>query len=70
MTDKMITEDAITQAKREYFKEWRAKNKDKIKASNRRYWQNRAKKIKELEEDVKKEGEVIDELLNKASENK
>lgn len=26
-----------------YFREWRAKNKDKIKAINKRYWENRAK---------------------------
>ena len=27
-----------------YFREWRAKNKDKVKVINNRYWENRAKK--------------------------
>lgn len=26
-----------------YFREWRAKNKDKVKAINKRYWENRAR---------------------------
>lgn len=26
-----------------YYREWRAKNKDKVKAINKRYWENRAK---------------------------
>ena len=30
-------------------KEWRNKNKDKVKAINQRYWLNKAKKIKEGE---------------------
>ena len=27
-----------------YMREWRAKNKDRVRASNKRYWQRRAKK--------------------------
>ena len=30
---------------REYQREWRAKNKDKVKEYNRRYWQKRAEKL-------------------------
>lgn len=26
-----------------YLREWRAKNKDKVKKINKRYWENRAK---------------------------
>ena len=29
---------------REYMREWRKNNPDKIKASNKRYWENRARK--------------------------
>lgn len=53
--------------RKEYLKQWRSENKDRIREYNLRYWK---KKIAKLEEDVSKEGEVIDELLNKASENK
>ena len=34
----------IEQAKKEYKKEWRKKNKDKIKEYNSRYWLKKAKK--------------------------
>lgn len=30
------------QAKKEYMKKWRLNNKDKIKASNDRYWNSKA----------------------------
>lgn len=34
-------EAEIRQLKREYEKQWRAKNKDKVRAKNRRYWQKK-----------------------------
>lgn len=40
-----MTEKEIIEAKRAYFKEWRAKNKDKVKAMNKRYWAKRAERI-------------------------
>ena len=50
--NKQLTEDLQMQdiekiAREErnaYFREWRAKNKDKVKVINNRYWENRAKK--------------------------
>lgn len=30
--------------RREYFRQWRAKNPDKVRDSNRRYWERRAAK--------------------------
>lgn len=33
-------------ARREYMRQWRARNKDKIKAAQKRYWENKAKKLK------------------------
>lgn len=33
------------QARREYKREWRAKNKNKVKESNRRYWEKRGQNI-------------------------
>lgn len=37
-------QELIKQAKRAYKKEWRAKNKDKIKAANERYWLKKAQR--------------------------
>jgi len=33
-------------ARREYMRRWRAKNKDKVKIHQDRYWENKAKKLK------------------------
>lgn len=30
--------------RREYFRQWRAKNPDKVRDSNRKYWERRAAK--------------------------
>lgn len=38
-------------AKNEYMKQWRAKNKDRVRAINQRYWERRA---------AKREGEKTD----------
>lgn len=41
------TENLLAEAKKislEYHKSWRAKNKDKVKEINKRYWLNKAKK--------------------------
>lgn len=39
--------DQERKARAEYFRAWRARNKDKVKEYNRRYWQKRASKTKE-----------------------
>ena len=33
-------------ARREYMRQWRAKNKDKVKIHQDRYWENKAKNLK------------------------
>ena len=33
------------QARNQYAREWRAKNKDKVKANNARYWERQAQKL-------------------------
>lgn len=33
--------EATKNARREYHKEWRAKNKDKVREYNRRFWEKR-----------------------------
>lgn len=50
MTQTKLNEAAKAE-RRAYFKAWRAKNKDKVKEHNQRYWQKRAAaKIKEESE--------------------
>lgn len=46
-----VLSEKAAKAKREYQRRWRAKNKERIKAYNERYWSARA----EAEETSKKE---------------
>lgn len=47
---KTSIDDLIVQERKEYFKNWRAKNKDKVRKNNQNYWKKRVeKKIKESE---------------------
>lgn len=41
MSEKELREAALN-VRREYQREWRAKNKDKVAANNRRYWEKKA----------------------------
>lgn len=36
-------------ARNEYMRNWRAKNKDKVKAAQQRYWENKANKLNNKE---------------------
>lgn len=38
-----MTEQA-KEARREYLRAWRARNKDKVREANRRYWERRAQR--------------------------
>lgn len=42
MKKKVVDEVAIIEARKEYYKNWRAKNSDKVKQYNRRYWERKA----------------------------
>lgn len=49
------------QARREYKREWRAKNKEKVKESNRRYWEKQGQNIPaENQEDPAAEDQTED----------
>lgn len=51
MTKAQLTQKA-REARNRYYREWRKRNKDKVKESNKRYWERKAKKegeVKELE---------------------
>lgn len=52
MCEKSIEEIAKT-IQREYLNNWRAKNKDKVREANKRYWQRKAEKRLQ-EENAKK----------------
>lgn len=55
MTDKEV-ENLIKEEKREYARQWRKNNKDKVKETNKRYWKKKVlKKLKEQEEESNKE---------------
>ena len=41
MDEKSLREAAV-KAQREYQREWRKKNKDRVAANNRRYWEKKA----------------------------
>ncbi len=42
-TSKLSAEDrAVIEARRAYQREWRSKNKDKVKEHNRRFWLKKA----------------------------
>lgn len=38
------------EAQRAYMREWRRKNRDKVAANNRRYWERKAQKLAEQAE--------------------
>ena len=43
--------DLAIKERREYYKKWRANNKDKVRKSNQNYWKRRAEK--RLQEEAK-----------------
>lgn len=36
--DEMVSQEKVAESRHEYMRQWRAKNKDKVKANNARYW--------------------------------
>lgn len=40
--DNKKTSEAVKNAQREYFKQWRAANKDKVRQYNKNFWEKRA----------------------------
>ena len=52
--------DAAKKAERDYKREWRRRNKDKVKASQTRYWEKKALQGKEVIEGERDEALVQD----------
>lgn len=48
----MTLEERAREERREYFRQWRAKNPDKVRENNRRYWEKRAAKKARAEQEV------------------
>lgn len=42
----MTEETTAAELRRAYHREWRAKNKDKVKAYNQKFWERRAEKAR------------------------
>ena len=54
----------ITENKKEYFKNYRLKNKDKLKKYQRKKYYERKNKTKEKNEDIKKDVEKLKEKIH------
>ena len=50
-------QELARQERNQYAREWRAKNKDKVRASNSRYWERKAMK-KTVREGVTNDGQM------------
>lgn len=48
-------DEKAREAQREYLREWRRKNPDRVRESNRRYWQRRAARMAAEKEAAKRE---------------
>ena len=56
MKKEKLSATALEERKK-YFRQWRAKNPDKVKAANRRYWEKKAAQLKAGEADAENETE-------------
>lgn len=50
--DATTLQERAAEERREYFRQWRAKNKDKVRENNRRYWERRAAKKAQAEQEA------------------
>lgn len=46
----MTKQELIKKAKNQYVREWRKKNRDKVKQYNDRYWEKKAEELLKAEE--------------------
>ena len=54
----------LTENKKEYFKNYRLKNIEKLKEYQRKYYLERKNKFKEINEDIKKDIEKLKEKIH------
>ena len=48
----MTIEERAREERRAYYRQWRAKHRDKVRESNRKYWERRALKKAERESEA------------------
>lgn len=48
----MTLSEEAKKAKREYQKQWREKNKDKVKSQQERYWEKKALEMQQLDKKI------------------
>lgn len=47
MEENKLLEEAAKEARRQYSREWRARNKDRVREINRRYWAKKAQQMQQ-----------------------
>ena len=47
----MTKKDYVAEAKREYMREWRKNNREKLKAAQKRYWDKKAEQVEAAEKE-------------------
>ncbi len=50
MSEKTLSHEAV-EARRAYARAWRAKNKDKVREQNRKYWEKKALQMRKEQEE-------------------
>lgn len=60
MENKIVDEAAIVEARREYYRKWRAANRDKVKQHNRNYWVKKAAALAAAKQSGEGNGEKQD----------
>ena len=53
MAEIRVSEDEIVKARREYYRNWRANNKDKVRQHNKNYWTKKAAEKQQTEKSGK-----------------
>ncbi len=53
MNTKTVSKEDRNAAQRVYYKEWRAKNKDKVKKHNENFWAKKAAEMQQAEKNGK-----------------
>lgn len=54
-----VKESEIREVKREYMREWRKNNPEKVKSAQKRYWERRARRKSEVNREIEGMTSVI-----------
>lgn len=56
MGEKKQLDEQARAARAAYFREWRRRNPDKVRAANRKYWERRAQRMQESADEMGAKG--------------